>query len=80
MLYSLELMKLPDETLLLIEKLHTGRFPVNRTENSFSCVQVEMALEQTINAEAKTRLENIMAYADVASAMNRCVVTNYMRN
>ena len=39
-----------------------------------------MALEQTINAEAKSRLKGIMAYADVASAVNRWFVTNSVRN
>ena len=39
-----------------------------------------MAPEQTINAEAKSWLKGIMAYADVASAVNRCVVKNSMRN
>ena len=39
-----------------------------------------MALEQTINAKAKSRLKGIMAFADVASAVSRWVVTNSMRN
>ena len=58
--------------------LHNGGFSVNRTGNSFSHVGVDMALEQTINAEAKSRLKGIMAYVDVA--VNRWVVTNSMRN
>ena len=39
-----------------------------------------MALEQTINAEAKSRLNGIMPYADVASAVSMWVVTNSVRN
>ena len=39
-----------------------------------------MVLEQTINAEAKSRLKGIMADADVASAVSRWVVTNSVRN
>ena len=39
-----------------------------------------MALEQTINAEAKSRLNGIMAYTDVASTVNMWVVTNSVRN
>ena len=39
-----------------------------------------MALEQTINAKEKSRLKGIMAFADFASAVNRWVVTNSMRN
>ena len=38
-----------------------------------------MALEQTINADAKSRLKGIMAYADVSSAVNRWMVTGCMR-
>ena len=30
-----------------------------------------MALEQTINAEAKHRFKSIMAFADINSALNR---------
>ena len=59
-LYSLELMSLPEENPILIEKLHNAGFSVNRTGNSFSRVGVDMALEQTINAKAKTRLKDIM--------------------
>ena len=79
-LYSLELISLPEENPVLIEMLHKERFSVNRTGNSFSHVGVNMALEQRINAEAKSRLSSIMAYADVASAVNRWVVTNSMRS
>ena len=38
-----------------------------------------VALEQTINADAKSRLKGIMAYADVSSAVNRWMVTGCMR-
>ena len=79
-LYSLELISLPEENPVLIEMLHKERFSVNRTGHSFSHVGVDMALEQRINAEAKSRLGGIMAYVDVASAVNRWVVTNSMRS
>ena len=39
-----------------------------------------MALEQIINAEAKNRLNGIMAYTDVASTVNMWVGTNSVRN
>ena len=44
-LYSLELMKLPEENLILIEMLHNGRFSVKISGSSFSHVGVDMALE-----------------------------------
>ena len=53
---------------------------VSRTGNSFSRVGVDMAHEQTINSEAKSSVKSITASADVASAVNRWVVTNYMIN
>ena len=34
--------------------LQNGEFSVNRTGNAFAEVGVDMALEQTINASAKT--------------------------
>ena len=79
-LYSLELRSLPKENPILIEILHNEGFSVNRTGNSFSGVGVDMTLEQTINAEAKNPLKDIMSYLDIASAVNRSVVTNSMKN
>ena len=38
-----------------------------------------MALEQTINAEAKNRFKSIMAFADINSALNRWQVTSSMK-
>ena len=38
-----------------------------------------MALEQTINADAKNRLQGIMKYTEVATAVSRWTVTNSMR-
>ena len=73
-LYSLELMSLPEENPIFIEMLYNGGFSVNRTGNIFSRHGVDMALEQTINAKAKSRLKGRVAYADVASTVNRWVV------
>ena len=52
---------------------------VNRSGKPFSRVDVDMALEQTINAEAKSRLKGIIQFADVSSAVNRWMVTSNMR-
>ena len=38
-----------------------------------------MALEQKVNAEAKSRLKGIIAFADVNTAVNRWLITNSMR-
>ena len=39
-----------------------------------------MALEQTINAEAKSRLKGIIQFADISTAVNRWIVTGSMRS
>ena len=51
--------------------LTEGGFSVNRTGKSFAKVPVDMALEQTINANAKNGLMGVMAFADISTAVNR---------
>ena len=75
-LYSLELENLDPE----IDKiLRSGGFSVNRSGKPFSQVPFDMALEQTINADAKNRLKGIMKYADVTTAVNRWAITTSMK-
>ena len=54
-----ELMIMPEENPLLTEMLRDSGFSVSygRTGNSFSHVGVDMALEQTINPEAKSSVK-----------------------
>ena len=52
---------------------------MNRTGNVFAEVDVDMALEQTLNASAKNRLQGIMNFADVSVAVNRWIVTASMK-
>ena len=54
-----------------------GGLSVWRFKNHF--YRVDMALEQTINAEAKSRLREIIAFADVNTVMNRWLITSSMR-
>ena len=63
-LYALELLN-------IAEMLRNGGFTINGTGGPIRNVGVDMALEQTINAEAKNRLKGIMAYADISTAVNR---------
>ena len=74
--YSLELLNLnpPLRRMLL-----NGGLSIRRSSHHFCRVGVDMALEQTINAEAKNRLKGIIAFADVNTAVNRWLVTNTMR-
>ena len=52
---------------------------MNRTGNPFAEVGVDIALEQTINASVKNRLWGIMHFADVATAVNRWIITASMK-
>ena len=64
---------------MLRKMLLNGGLSVRRYKNHFSRVGVDMALEKTINAEAKSRLKGIIAFADVNTAVNRCLITSSMR-
>ena len=74
--YSLELLNLD---LPLRKMLMSGGLSVRRSKNHFSGVGVDMALEQTISAEAKSRLKWITTFADVNTAVNRWLITSLMR-
>lgn len=77
--YSLELLNLEKCNPVVYSMLVNGGFSVKRSKNKFAREGVDMALEQTINAEAKNRLCGITAFADVKSAVNRWLVTSSMR-
>ena len=79
-LYVLELLNLENKNPEVELQLRSGGFSVNRSGRKFSNVGVDMALEQTINAEAKNRLKEIIGYADISSAVNRWITTNSMRS
>ena len=74
--FSLEMLNLNPT---LKRMLMNGGLSIRRSSHHFSRVGVDMALEQTINAEAKNRLKGIIAYADINTAVNRWLVTNTMR-
>ena len=79
-LYALELLNLENKNPEVELQLRSGSFSVNQSGRKFSNVGVDMALEQTINAEAKNRLKRIIGYADISSAVNRWITTNSMRS
>ena len=58
-LYSLDLANLETSQPDLQQILTEGGFSVNRTGKSFASVPADKALEQTINANAKSRLKDI---------------------
>ena len=54
-----------------MEALMKVALSLNRSENDFSGVPVDMALKRSINKHTKNLLKRIMAYADKSSAVNR---------
>ena len=74
--YSLELLNLD---LPLRKMVMNGGLSVRRSKNHFSRVGVDMALEQTINGEAESRLKGIIAFANVNTAVNRWLIKSSMR-
>ena len=70
-LYSLDLANL-ETSQSDLQKILTERcFSVNRTGKSLVSVPVDRALEQTINANAKSRMKGIMAFAGISTVVNR---------
>ena len=77
-LYSLERLNLEHSNRVVFHMLKNGGFSIRRNEQQFNRVGVDMCLEQTINARAKKRLKDIVAYADVNTAVYRWLVTSAM--
>ena len=78
-LHSLDQANLEASQPNLQELSTEGAFSINRTERSFASVPVDIALEQTINANAKSWLKGIMAFADISTAVNRWIVAASFR-
>ena len=79
-LYASELLNLENKNPEVELQLRYGGFSVNRSGRKFTNVGVDMALEQTIYAEARNRLKGIISYTDTSSAVNRRITTNLMRS
>ena len=79
-LFALQLANLKVDNPKVYNVLRNGAFSVNRTKKPFAAVGIDMSLEQTINADAKSRLKGMLPFADIASAVNRWVVTNATRS
>ena len=77
--YSLDLANLETSQPNLQTFFTEGGFSINRTRKSFASVAVDIALEQWINANAKSWLKGIMAFADISAGVNRWIVTTSMK-
>ena len=63
-----------------LQKILTESFSVSRTEKSFASVPVDVALKQTVSANAKSPLKGIMAFAEISTAADRWIVTASMKS
>ena len=79
-LYSADLANLETSQTHLQKVLTEGGCSVNRTGKSFAGVPVNMAIKQTINANAKSWLKSIMPFADISMAVNQWIVTASMKS
>ena len=71
--YSLELVNLKSEKLDFYI-LNSGGFSLDRTREKYCRTGVDIALKQIIHAKGKRRLKDIIAFADVSTAVNSWVV------
>lgn len=78
--YLLKLLNIENEAPDIKHALSQGGLSIRRTTNSFSRVPVDMALEQTINADAASRFTGITAFANSESARSRWMITRSVRS
>ena len=78
--YALKLANLKNEQPFVYDMLTVhGAFSVNRTGKQYAGVGIDMCLEQTINADAKSRLKGIISFADISTAVRRWIATGATR-
>ncbi|OXU17113.1 hypothetical protein TSAR_008554 [Trichomalopsis sarcophagae] len=64
----------------LIVQLEKGSFGVKRTDNKFSKIPVDLTLEQTINADAASRLTGVLHFTNSVQARQRWCKSHSMRS
>ena len=77
--YQLDLLNIDDTHPGLRDILNNGAFTVRRTGHNFSRIPVDLTLEQTINADAASRLTGITAFTNNYSARLRWMTTKATR-
>ena len=69
--YALHLFNIKQENPTIFQMLENRGISESRTGNAIAEVGVNMTLEQTINVSVKKRLQVIMNFADILTALNR---------
>lgn len=77
--FQLDIMNVEDSHPGLREILEKGAFTVHRTDHAFSHVPVDLTLEQTVNADAASRLTGITSATNNYSARLRWMITKSTR-
>lgn len=62
------------------EMLQNGGLSIRRSSKSFSRIPVDMTLEQTVNADAASRLTGISAFTQSYNARRRWMITRSVRS
>lgn len=77
--YQLDLMNLQDSHPGLRQILEEGGFSVRRTDNEFARIPVDLTLEQTVNADAASRMTGYTSSTNNYSSRLRWSVTKSSR-
>ena len=77
--YLLNLLNMDESHPGIRQVLENGALSVRRSSNSFARNPVDMTLEQTINADAASRLTGISAFQQSIAAKNRWTITRSAR-
>ena len=73
------LLKMDETHPSLAGEFRNGRFGLKRTAKEFSRIPIDLALEQTINADAANQRTGISAFTNSISARQRWVHSHYLR-
>ena len=77
--YHNNLVKLVSTHPDVFDEFNNGLFSIHRTEKSFSSLPIDLALEQTINADAANQKKEIPATTNSIGACQRCAESHSLR-
>ena len=77
--FQLDLLNIDNTHPGLRKLLEAGAFSIRRTEHSFNRIPIDLTVEQTVNADAASRLSGISAMTNNFSARLRWMVTRASR-
>lgn len=78
--YHFNLMNVDETHPGVCDTLKNGALSIRRTDKAFSRTPVDMTLEQTVNADAASRLTGISAFSTSVGARGRWMITRSARS